>query len=320
MRKPSHPSVMHSEEEHEGREVEILMRVIRQTETATERQVWESVKIDSMTEKDPKNCLNLKSEWGLSKNPSLETKSLRPRAKPPEMGKGKRVKTGNRETDRQESPRAKRARSQSPSKTGEREGERTEDKVLVSKTGESEEERTEDKVSGTKTEKRERERTESKVTVSGANTPVRVKVKRLETQNRKETKRKNVPTSNTKMIQPTLMSFMDIRGGLKGQGRVGSQETPSKEAKDLREGQGALGSDIISPEHGEGRVRPPMRGSPEHLLLHEAKVLTKGRKVSQYRKRFEGAESMEPRQGIVKPGGKQDSEKIERKSKEKVRL
>ena len=71
------------------------MRVVKQTETATERQVWESVKIDSMTEKDPKNCLNLKSEWGLSKNPSLETKSLRPRAKPPEMGKGKRVKTGN---------------------------------------------------------------------------------------------------------------------------------------------------------------------------------------------------------------------------------
>ena len=63
-----------------------------------------------------------------------------------------------------------------------------------------------------------------------------------------------------------------------------------------------------------------MRGSPEHLLLHEAKVLTKGRKVSQYRKRFEGAESMETRQGTAKPGGKQGLEKTERKDRDKVRL
>ena len=62
MRKPSHPLVIHSEEEHEGREVEILMRVIRQTETVTERQVWESVKIDSLAAKDPRSCLNLKNE------------------------------------------------------------------------------------------------------------------------------------------------------------------------------------------------------------------------------------------------------------------
>ena len=104
-----------------------------------------------MAVKDPKGCLNLKNKWGHSKNPSLEAKTLRPRAKPPEQGKGKRVKTGNRETDRQESPRAKRARSQSPSRTSEREGERT-------RTG-----------------------TEDKVTVSGASTPVQTKVKRLKT-------------------------------------------------------------------------------------------------------------------------------------------
>ena len=122
-----------------------------------------------------------------------------------------------------------------------------------------------------------------------------------------------------KMIQPTLVSFMDIRSGLKGQERVGSQ-TPPKQAKDLREGQGALGKHNISPEHGEGRVRPPMRGSPEHLLLHEAKVLTKGRKVSQYRKRFEGAESMETRQGTAKPGGKEGLENTEKEGKNKVWL
>ena len=62
MRKPTHPLVIHSEEEHEGREIEILMRVVKQIETATERQVWESVKIDSLAAKDPKSCLNLKSE------------------------------------------------------------------------------------------------------------------------------------------------------------------------------------------------------------------------------------------------------------------
>ena len=77
MRKPNHPLTIHSEEEHEGREIEILMRVIKQTETATERQVWESVMIDSLARKDPKGCLNLKNEWGHSKNPSLETKTWR---------------------------------------------------------------------------------------------------------------------------------------------------------------------------------------------------------------------------------------------------
>ena len=63
-----------------------------------------------------------------------------------------------------------------------------------------------------------------------------------------------------------------------------------------------------------------MRGSPEHLLLHEAKVLTKGRKVSQYRKRFEGAESKETRQGTAKPGGREGLENIEREERNKVRL
>ena len=185
-------------------------------------------------------------------------------------------------------PVSKRARSQSPSRTVERERERT----------------------GTETEDR--------VKVSGSITPVQTKVKRLETKIEKETKRKNVLMTITKMIQPTLMSFMDIRSGLKGQERVGSQ-TPPKQAKDLREGQGALSEHNISPEHGEGRVRPPMRGSPEHLLLHEAKVLTKGRKVSECRKKFEGAESLESRKDKAKPGGKQSLVNTEKKKKGKTR-
>ena len=166
----------------------------------------------------------------------------------------------------------------------------------------------------------ERERERAEATASGASTPVLTKVKRLQAKIDKETKVKKVPNTTTnKMIQPTLMSFMDIRSGLKGQERVGSQ-TPPKQAKDLREGQGALSEHIISPEHGEGRVRPPMRGSPEHLLLHEAKVLTKGRKVSEGRKMFEGAESLESRKGKAKPGGKKSLMNTEKEGKSKVRL
>ena len=62
MRKQSHPLVIHSEEAHGGRKIELLMRVIRQIETALERQVWESVAINALAAKDPKGCLNLKNE------------------------------------------------------------------------------------------------------------------------------------------------------------------------------------------------------------------------------------------------------------------
>ena len=84
MRKQTHPLVVHSDESHGGKEVELLMRVMKQTETALQRQVWESVKIDSMAAKNPRSCLNLKNEWGHSKNPSLEAKAQRPKVQPPE--------------------------------------------------------------------------------------------------------------------------------------------------------------------------------------------------------------------------------------------
>ena len=112
---------------------------------------------------------------------------------------------------------------------------------------------------------------------------------------------------------------MDIRSGLKGQERVG-ETTPSKSARDCREGLGASSQTTFSPEHGEGRVRPPMRRSPEHLLLHEAQVLTKGRDGSKHRKRLRRAEGLEPRKGAEKPGGRDVSvENIESRSKDKVR-
>ena len=130
------------------------------------------------------------------------------------------------------------------------------------------------------------------------------KVKRLQAKIEKETQRKNVPQpAIRKMFQPTLVSFMDIRSGLKGKERVGVT-TPSKTARDCREGLGASSQTSFSPEHGEGRVRPPMRGSPEHLLLQEAQVAAKGRDGSRHRKRLRGAESLEPKESGEKPGGR----------------
>ena len=69
--KQSHPLVIHSEEEHNGRKLKLLMRVVRQSKTALERQIWESVAIDSLYAKDSKGCLNGKNEQGHSKNTSL---------------------------------------------------------------------------------------------------------------------------------------------------------------------------------------------------------------------------------------------------------
>ena len=57
-----------------------MMRVVRQTETTLERQVWKSVCIDSLAAKNPTGCLNLKIEWGASKNPALEARG-KPRIK-----------------------------------------------------------------------------------------------------------------------------------------------------------------------------------------------------------------------------------------------
>ena len=269
---------------YEGREIEILMRVIKQTETATERQVWESVVIDSLAGKDPKGCLNLKNEWGHSKNPSLETKTWRPRNKPSEPSRGKRVKkTENWEPKPEEPERseAKRVRTRSPER-----GARS------SETGAPE---------------RERETAEATATASGASTPVLTKVRRIQARIDKETQSKKVPSKTTrKMIQPTLVSFMDIRSGLKGQERAGNV-TPSRQATDCRVGLGASSQPSFSPEHGEERVRPPMRGSPEHLLLQEARVTTKGRDGSRHRKRLRGAESLEPKESGEKPGGRNES-------------
>ena len=66
----SHPLVIHFWEEHEGQQQQIIMRVVSKHVTALDRQVMESVRIntDMQTEDE---CLNLKSEWGGSKIPNV---------------------------------------------------------------------------------------------------------------------------------------------------------------------------------------------------------------------------------------------------------
>ena len=58
--------------------------------TALERQVWESVNIDRLST-NPRSCLNLKSQWGLSQTPFLQAKPNKPGRKPKDdIRKGKR--------------------------------------------------------------------------------------------------------------------------------------------------------------------------------------------------------------------------------------
>jgi len=69
--KRSHPMVTHFQETHQEQKQTILMRTVRNTNTALERQVWESVLIDRLSRKEGVDCLNLRSEWGKSRKPFL---------------------------------------------------------------------------------------------------------------------------------------------------------------------------------------------------------------------------------------------------------
>ena len=65
--KRSHPMVGHFQEIHKGQRQTVLMRTVRNTNTALERQVWESVIIDRLSRKEGVDCLNQRSEWGKSR-------------------------------------------------------------------------------------------------------------------------------------------------------------------------------------------------------------------------------------------------------------
>ena len=62
MGKKTHPLVDHFTEQHQGRPQFVLLRLVKQAETAMERQIWESVYIDSLAAECPQGFLNLKSE------------------------------------------------------------------------------------------------------------------------------------------------------------------------------------------------------------------------------------------------------------------
>ena len=72
--KKNHPMTIHFKEKHQGRRQRIIMRVIATPKTSLARQIWESVKIDTLSG-DMEACLNLKSEWGLSRTPGLQNKN-----------------------------------------------------------------------------------------------------------------------------------------------------------------------------------------------------------------------------------------------------
>ena len=75
--KKTHPLWIHFGEKHGGERQRILMRVIATPQTAMARQVWESVQIDKLS-RDKNACLNLKSEWGMSRTPGLQNREWKP--------------------------------------------------------------------------------------------------------------------------------------------------------------------------------------------------------------------------------------------------
>ena len=84
------------------------------------RQIWESVRIDRLAA-DKEACLNLKSEWGQSQTPGLQSKCWRPPAREPrDVEKGRRGREDilEEEGSRQPPPPNKRRCQEDISRTG----------------------------------------------------------------------------------------------------------------------------------------------------------------------------------------------------------
>ena len=157
--------------------------------TPLERQTWESVRIDTLVAESPESCLNLKTEWGLSKNPSLVARG-RPKVQETSGNQGKREKWEGRERTSRLEPAGKRKRVESPDRQA-------------------------------PTRKEDKHQT-------GANTPVGVKIRRLQDKINQGNKSQSI----AQQIQPTLRSFIDLRGGLKGsQSRTGQKSTSESSSK-----------------------------------------------------------------------------------------
>ena len=94
------------------------------------------------------------------------------------------------------------------------------------------------------------------------------------------------PTGKEKLLQPTLSSFLSLKSGLKGSGGKRAREpSPSSEPSQQVTGKGPQAGPTTGNlqmfGEGEGRPRVVLKGSPEHNLLHEAKVLVIGESYSQ---------------------------------------
>ena len=170
-------------------------------------------------------CLNLKSEWGLSRKPSLQAKGRPPSTKTKEGG--------SREEDRTNYKKRKRGRGNGREIQTPRDTEREGDCTPRGR------EREEDQRPSKRTDRREEPEPEliiqtTSETETGASTPVSVKIKRLES----KSKECEVREASRRTIQPTLRSFMDLKSGLEGSlKRTGSNpENQSQIGRDLWSG------------------------------------------------------------------------------------
>ena len=98
----THPMTLHFLEEHEGKQQEVILRIVNKFHTALARQVAESVLIEEVANK-PEECLNLKSEWGGSKLPGVTVSkpkgtSRRDREVPEGTKRGRMTETQTIET------------------------------------------------------------------------------------------------------------------------------------------------------------------------------------------------------------------------------
>ena len=147
--------------------------------------------------RNPKQCLNLKNEWSLSRKPALESRGKN--KEPAGIGKIENPEQSKLKRGRQKEEVTRDTGQEGRQRPGKR----------MNRREAPEREITLEATSGGS----------GAPTSTGASTPVAVKVRRIE----KESKVGQGPSSN--QIQPTLRSFMDLKGGLVGvRNRPGDQK------------------------------------------------------------------------------------------------
>ena len=108
--------MLHFQEEHQGAQQEVLMRVIQKHQRPLERQVIESLNIEIASRK-PEECLNLKSEWCGSKMPGLVVSTpkgvRKTKDKEPALSGEKTVDSGAVEMSLKRNDNPKRIRTES---------------------------------------------------------------------------------------------------------------------------------------------------------------------------------------------------------------